>query len=397
VRNGIASIAVVTLWAIPWALAAEPEPAPEPDKPLMSLLKSAGVGQEMEKAGFSLFGRVQTSYTWNFDSPRSDTNALRLYDIDHDKVLLNQLAIGLERAVDAQKKQFDVGGRIEWIYGTDAGFMHANGLFDWYDGPRDPDEQFDLYQAYIDVAIPVGRGVLLRLGKASTLIGYEAIDPTQNALFSHSYMYNFAAPSTQTGILATCWLADGLSVTAGITRGWDQSVEDNNGAIDFVGSLKWEISKATSLTVTLSVGPQQDHNSGDWRNVLDAYLTHDLSDNLSLALHGTLGWESDAADDGGDAFWCGLAGYATYKFNGYLSLSGRLEWFRDDDGARTGVAANYCEATVGLGITPFPKDRFGQFLKIRPELRGDFSDERVFNDGDDKSMFTAAIDVIYQF
>ena len=61
-----------------------------------------------------------------------------------------------------------------------------------------------------------------RLGKFVTLLGQEAINPTGNALYSHSYLFGFAIPFTQTGVLVTYALNDKFTIDAGITRGWNQ-------------------------------------------------------------------------------------------------------------------------------------------------------------------------------
>src|SRR5213078_5190987 len=84
---------------------------------------------------------------------------------------------------------------------------------------------------------------------------------------------------------------------------------------------------------------------------------------------------------GDSAMWWGIAGYAGYKISPELGLNGRLEWFHDDDGARTGVdGINLYEITVGLNVKPFAKDRWGQYLQFRPEIRWDLSSDDVFGD-----------------
>src|SRR5206468_3399907 len=129
-----------------------------------------------------------------------------------------------ERTVDPSKGKFDVGGRVEWIYGKDADFIHSNGLFDWYNGPESPEDQFDLTQAYVDLAIPVGRGLKVRAGKMVTHMGFETINPTTNPLYSHSYLFGYAIPFTHTGVMAFYTLSDSVSVMGGFSRGWEQSL-----------------------------------------------------------------------------------------------------------------------------------------------------------------------------
>src|SRR5262249_36118749 len=144
-------------------------------------------------------------------------------------------------------------------------------------------------------------------------------------------------------------------------------------------------------------GPERAGENGDWRVVVDGILTYAPNDKWSFAVNADYGWEAGAAADGDDAQWYGIAGYATYKFNDYFSATGRLEWLRDDDGTRIGVATNFYEATLGLAIHPFAKDRWGQYLVLRPELRVDYSDKDVFNDGQDDAQYSFGVDVIYNF
>jgi Putative beta-barrel porin-2, OmpL-like. bbp2 len=75
----------------------------------------------------------------------------------------------------------------------------------------------------------------------------------------------------------------------------------------------------------------------------------------------------------------------------------RLEVYRDEDAYTTAVAQTLYEATVGVTITPFPNDPYGQFFKIRPELRYDYSTENFFDGFSKHYQVTAAVDAIFNF
>ena len=60
-----------------------------------------------------------------------------------------------------------------------------------------PEYQFDITQAYIDVNVPMGNGLIIRTGKFVSLMGYETIDPRGNPFYSHSYL--FSAPTSVVG------------------------------------------------------------------------------------------------------------------------------------------------------------------------------------------------------
>lgn len=369
-----------------------------PRRPLMELLDQAGIAKQLDDWHITIGGHAEAGWTWNFHDPDSNVNPGRVFDFEHNKPILDQLSLFIERKVDPSKQNFDVGGKVEGIYGADSGLIHANGLTDWYDGPRDPKNQIDVTQLYVDFAIPVGNGILLRVGKFVTLLNQEVIDPEGNSLYSHSYLFAFSAPFTQTGILASYNLTDQWSITGGITRGWDQAFEDNNSAIDFLGQVKWAMDKDTTLLLNVSIGPQRTNNNDDYRYVLDFVGSRTISDQLAVAVNADFGWEDSAAVDGDTAYWWGIAGYGGYKLTDELGLNGRVEWFHDDDGARTGVnGINLYEITVGLGIKPFAKDRWGQYLQIRPELRFDLSNKDVFNDFSDKNELTFGVDVLYAY
>jgi len=369
-----------------------------PRRPLMELLDQAGIAKQLDDAHITIGGHAEFGWTYNFNDPDSNVNPGRVFDFEHNEPILDQLSLFIERKVDPSKHNFDIGGKVEGIWGADAGLIHANGLTDWYDGPRDPENQLDLTQLYVDFAIPVGNGILLRVGKFVTLLNQEVIDPEGNSLYSHSFLFAFSAPFTQTGILASYNLTDQWSITGGITRGWDQAFEDNNSAIDFLGQVKWAADKDTTILLNVSIGPQRTNNNDDYRYVLDLVASHTMSDQLAIAVNADFGWEDNAGSSGDTAYWWGIAGYGGYKFTDELALNGRIEWFHDDDGARTGVnGINLYEITVGLGIKPFAKDRWGQYLQIRPELRWDLSSDDVFDDFTDDNQLTFGVDVLYAY
>jgi hypothetical protein len=105
---------------------------------------------------------------------------------------------------------------------------------------------------------------------------------------------------------------------------------------------------------------------------------------------------------GKSAQWYGAAAYAMYKINPMFSLAVRGEWFRDQGGLETGTQANYYELTLGTQIHPLPDDNIFQYLMIRPEIRGDASDRRVYDLSHGNGVgayneLTAAVDVVMQF
>ena len=178
----------------------------------------------------------------------------------------------------------DWGFRGEVIYGVDTATIHSSGLFDnpstwaspgsgYYRSRTSPENQFDVNQAYVNVYAPVGNGVNLTIGKFNTLLGYETINSTSNPFYSHSYLFGYAIPFTQTGVMGAYTINPNLAITLGITRGWNQTFYDNNGSPDFLGEVVYT-PKSTNDTgdqlCPQCIGsPQTTHDVSDYWTVLD--------------------------------------------------------------------------------------------------------------------------------
>jgi len=371
--------------------------APPHRRPLMELLDRAGIAKPIEDAGINIYGHVEAGWTWNFDDPSDKLNPFRIFDFEHNEPILDQLDFTVERAVDYRKNKFDVGFKAEMMYGADAGIIHSNGLFDWYDGIRKPENQWDLTQAYVDVVIPVGTGLRLRMGKFVNFVGYETINPTTGGIvdfYSRSLIF-FNYPFTHTGIIGTYDITKDVTLTLGISRGDNQSTEDNNDAIAFLGSVNWVINDQWALYVSNSTGPERTDNNSDYRTTWDGTLYFTPSKEFTAAGNVYYVWEAGGAADGSDAQLYALALLAAYQLDPMFALKGRVEWIHDGDNYRLGPVQDIYEATVGLTIKPFPNDQWGSNLKFRPEIRWDHSPDHAFH-GDDNQV-TFGVDVVVTF
>lgn len=418
-RFGTASVAVGALLVCASALvAAEPQSSSKSEswqqsltKPLyladsgpadttiMGLLGKAGASKFLTDNGITIGGYAEVGWSYNFNTPTGNVNPGRVFDFEDQDLTFHQLVVFVDKSVDTAKKTFQVGGRMEWMWGGDARLIHSNGLFDHYGVGNGPDEQFDLTQAYLDLFFPVGNGLTVRVGKFATPIGMEVINPNGNALYSHSYMFGYAIPFTHTGILATYNLTDAISLSAGITRGWEQSLEDNNGcSIDVLASLSWQVNKDLKAIINFSGGPQRAGASDDYRYLLDVVVTYKLGDKLTLGLNADYAWEKNAGTSGQDASWYGIAVYAGYKLNDFFALNLRGEWFEDPDGARgLGTFGSVYEVTFGVDIAPFADKKNLAAFHIRPEVRFDYSSDDFFDGGTKNNQITFGIDAIFSF
>jgi hypothetical protein len=182
----------------------------------------------------------------------------------------------------------------------------------------------------------------------------------------------------------------------GFSRGWEQSLKDNNDMIDFLAQFAWKMNDKLTLTLGTVIGPEQTDNNSDYRSVFDVIVAYAATDKLSFGLNGDYGYESDAGIDGDDAQWYGVAGYTSYKVHPMFTVQGRLEWYEDPDGAR-GLDTTVYEATLGENIKPFPDSKYVSGLVFRPEVRYDYAGDAIFDGGDSHDQITVGGDIILTF
>jgi Protein of unknown function (DUF1597). len=186
---------------------------------------------------FKISGWIDSGITFNPASPADNQNFGRFFDDRVNEPLLNQLVINFERALAPQPGQFDWGFKLQFMYGSDARFIHSLGLFS--DTAATSMVQPDLVEGYLNLHFPfISEGGLdLKLGKFVTLEGAETIDPRNNFFYSHTYIFNVGIPFNHTGGLATFHATKWLDLYSGITRGVNTSIDDNNDSISFHGGV----------------------------------------------------------------------------------------------------------------------------------------------------------------
>ena len=109
-------------------------------------------------------------------------------------------------------------------------------------GPDDQhtDETVSLTQANIDLRVPVGTGLNLKVGYFGKLIGYEVYEYTDNAFFQRGVSF-FAEPTHHTGILASYQINDDLELTAGVINDGSAVANNNQGDSDgaYAGAINY--------------------------------------------------------------------------------------------------------------------------------------------------------------
>ncbi|XSG84538.1 MAG: porin [Methylohalobius sp. ZOD2] len=384
-----------------------PEHISQPDNALKAL---TGFNHNetalMKDLGLHFGGWVDFGYTHNFDSS-DNFNTPVTFNYRNDRVLLNQVNLFVERAVDTEGNAWDIGGRVDFMYGSDSPFTQATGLEisdagkqKWIGNTNSGNNinKLAMPQAYLEVFAPVLNGITAKFGHFYTIIGYEVVTAPDNFFYSHAYTMQYGEPFTHTGALFSMPLVDNLSVTVGAVNGWDSFTADIDDAWNFIGGLNWDngVEGAGALSAALTAthgsivgnnGPADDLD----RSLYSIVLGYDLTDSLHLVLQHDHGWQEQLGTDN-EAHWYGINSYLTYDINDMFSVGSRMEWFRDEAGIRVignGKSTNFYEMTVGVNFTPT------HWFKVRPEIRYDWAENsKPFDEGSQDDQLTFAVDAV---
>lgn len=372
---------------LPGRAPGSPESLNAARSPLMALLDSVGMARPLDEAHVNIYGWIEGSYNYNFDNPARGLNLGREFDFNDNRGQINQLNLTFERKADL--KQWDIGGMVQMFYGTDGRFTTSSDFL----GNGGSEYYFDIPQIYLDLTVPVGNGIRFRFGK---VLFFKQIDPNASVFYSHSFAFGAALPFTLTGISAFYPVNDDLSFEAGFSRGWGQTFTDNNSAIDGFGRVKYSLNKQTTFSLALIFGPELNSDDSHYRTVVDATASYAATEQLTFLSDAVYGYQAQPSGIPTDQ-WYGISGYAVYKCCDVANLNFRAEYYRDEEGFTTGIAQTLFEVTAGLTITPFPKSPLGSNLKIRPEVRWDYSTRPYFNGLTDHSQVTVAVDAYFDF
>jgi hypothetical protein len=278
----------------------------------------------------------------------------------------------------------------------------------------------------VHIPIPATNGLDVKLGKYQDPMSAETLDPRQNVFYTHSYIFNFGIPENDTGILSTLHVNKYLDLYAGINRGVNTSIQDNNHSPAFEGGFGLNLLDGNLTVLGLThAGPENPGDNHNWRYLNDITTTWKI--NKCLTSITDLNLVYDSINNG--TYGYGGAQYFTYSVNDWLQLGIRGEIWRDDkgfyvaqfranndfihflrgDNLRPGFPVDpsnlgggettYFEVTGGVTIKPpMPKPVAG--LLIRPEVRYDraLSDRfKPFEQNKSRDQWTLGLDVVLEF
>ncbi|MGR9086804.1 MAG: porin [Gammaproteobacteria bacterium] len=364
-----------------------------------------------KETGLYLNAWADMGIVYNANDPEDRYNGPVVFADRAGEFNLNQLVVQLSRDIDTRGGAWDIGGRVTFMYGSDARFNTINpyGKGHWDNDLLGDSSRFykiAIPNAYLDIFSPIGNGLTARIGRFYTIMGYETGLSPDNFFFTHPYTFQYGEPFTHMGLTLTYPFTDQFSVVAGAVTGGHNPVHDvldGNGGWDgfdhhmefwiFLGGIFCNSKdEATQLALTVITGDVNSDsdlaefrlNNGfdkrDNRTFYSFVFQHDFTERWHYVLQHDHGIEQQhPLNDFRTAHWYGVQTQTRYDLSETLGIGLRAEWFRDADGVRVGQMCPGC-AELASGIASYYTVSAGlnwkpvSWIVFRPEIRYDWSD-----------------------
>lgn len=382
----------------PAAEPAAPEPAATADAPagpstrLMKSLQGTDLGDFLTDRKTTVSGFVDLRYSATNVGSLNRLPAGMGLSYNPDLPQFNWVMI--DRPVDKTANAATWGYRVDTrLYDSTYQFTMARGLFTGQltntGGAPNP-YGVDVIQHYVEGYFPnVLKGFDVQFGRRYARFGVESVNPTLNPLPTLSYAFTYT-PFTQSGLFTEVKLTDDLTLTNDFTCGSDNYFFDPTNKFTWLGAVKYDFTKTTSLRGAALLGKGTFDVAHAFHNpdLVDVVFTHKFGCDAKWAytFEYLYGWTYDVPGIG-FADWSSYVNYLSYAWTDKFSTTGRIEFFDDKAGQRTGFRGLYTGLTVGNTWKP------ADYLLLRPEVRYDYNNTSRPFDGQ-PNLFTVTLNAI---
>lgn len=313
-------------------------------------------------------GFVQASYFYNLNRPASHYSDGYLWNTRDNSFSINKVKITFASPpAERSGEKWSAGYRVSLMAGEDAPILNSGSGLTGFDYLR---------EAYVDMNVPIGKGLNIKAGELISLLNYESGDGgAANENFSQGYQWYYTGNGPEAGVQLdyafTDWLDVKFRVENGLYAGPVTS-SDGKGVMGTIG-----------LTPTDKLWVNLTGWGGEGAGTLDVDGGEVLAGYQVTSQLGT-GLEADyfhfAVDNGPTGDLWSIGGWVWYDFTSKVGLAFRGEYLKDQDGlginSRLGGPApfgagiyspdnngNLASLTLTLNYKPVP------MLKIQPEIR----------------------------
>lgn len=344
----------------------------------------------LQPYGVVMGGWAAGGYNYNTENPQQGNNGPVSMTDQSGAVNLYQMDFFIEKAI-AKGVAWDIGGRFDYMFGTDTRYTQAAGNWDASLMSKNNYYNMAMPQAYAEIFAPIGHGLSAKLGHFYTIIGYESVPSGPNFFSSHSYSFK-SSPFTTTGALFNYAINQEWGLNFGAVTGPDNFISQS-GAWSQMSGLTWN-NVRTGTTAIFSIMSGNVYEDKSSEQVYYSAILQQAFGKWTYVLEHDRGTQQNAISQGQTAEWYSIVNYLTYQTTETTGLGVRGEWFNDVNGFRYDKgAANFYQVTVGLNWKP------KHWLMIRPEVRYDWSQAQIaaFDNGQRSDQILLGFDTLIQF
>ena len=339
------SVSATATTAPPTAATAAPQTSPGP----------------LTLAGITISGSLDAYASINpaRDASNAGPNGLYAFETQANGASVSFAKIALERKPAPVGFRLDIGfgPTIDIVNSTDA----ASGM--------GHDLMRNLEQAYVSWAATPS--LTLKVGKMVTHHGMEVIESQANWNYTHSLLFTWAIPFTETGVALDWVVNDKLETSLFVVNGLNNTFEGN--AFKSPGlQVIYKPSSAWTLTQNFSAFNEQPGVQGGLTRfdqavyLFDTVATYAVSDAFEVAANSDVGYDASLPSD---RVYAGIAAYGRWHANAQTAVSARAEYFHDNDSPTLGILlpmkGDIAEGTATLSYAP------ANGLLLRAETRVD--------------------------
>jgi hypothetical protein len=357
--------------------------------PLESLAQDSANKVQTKLSTTTLSGYVSTSYRWTPTSGvGNDAYKYSGGEGHRDRFALDVISLRLNSPMG--NSDWAAGYNVQMWLGPDADLLQTH-------GDLAQDSELAIKEAYVNLQLPVGTGLGLKVGVFDTIIGYEATDRNLNPHHSHSWGKTIE-PTQHTGFLAEYQLYDWLGLKGGVANTWSpqinaQAANDNRftlmGAATVTLPEGFGALKGSEFTAGYVNGRPSRAVSAIPLVYQNFYFGGKIPTPIDKIQIGAAWDVQKRHGDGNDDSVIG--GYLSYQATDLLELNVRGEMF--DSGATLSGLTPAVDSD-GWSITTTANYRLWENATARFEYRMDHTDEDVSGK---TSNHTLIWNMIYNF
>ena len=273
--------------------------------------KDASSWTGLQPYGVNIGGWAAAGINYNTANPNDRSNGPVSMTDRSGEFNLYQLDLFIEKAV-TKASAWDVGGRFDFMFGTDSRYTQATGNWDMGLISQRDLRFYDiaLPQAYVEVFAPIGNGLSGKFGHFYTIIGYESVPSPLNFFSSHTYSFK-SSPFTTTGALFSYALNEQWGLNFGAVTGADNFNRDI-GSWSQMSGLTWTNAK-TGTTASFSIMSGDVYSNQGSQLVYYSAIVQQALGKWHFVLQHDRGTQQNAIAQGQNAEWYSIVQYLTYQ------------------------------------------------------------------------------------